>query len=658
MEHFYYKQASQYPICFLVKNINADLVKKHYLDPYGIDPDDVLLLSLYTDTSKKKTSAADQKLHIEEQIVGTLNDYKVQYVVVCDGEYFKTFAKQPKPDAMIGYVVNTSPYGNWNTVYVPNYAMVFYDPPKINAKIKNSITALIDHATSEYAEPGVDLPAKVRKLYSIPDIRNALNELSKLPAITCDIETFSLKPHTAGIGTIGFGISQDEAIAFPVDLGENPVAIRRMIKRFFDNYKGNVKYHNIAFDAMVLIFQLYMGDITDTEGLYQGSESILRDWDDTKLISYLATNSCAGNKLGLKEQSQEFAGNYAVDVIDIRSVPLDDLLTYNGIDCMATWYVFNKNYPIMVKDQQEQLYKTIFKDATVDIIQMQLTGLPVDMERVYVVEEEIKKEHVAALNLVLNNVHVKAYTDVHIDAMVVAKNNKLKKKRVSAADIVYELNLNSGPQLQELLYEHIGLPVIMHTKSKQPATGAKTLKALLDFTTDESVIELLKALMDYKAVDKVITSFIPAIKDAVLGADGWYYLIGNFNLGGTVSGRLSSSNPNLQNLPAHGRIAKLIKSCFKAPPGWLLVGIDFASLEDRISALTTKDPNKLKIYTDGFDGHSLRALSYFAEDLAPFVNKMEKFTEEGKFYKILINGIEEYYHESDLPEEAKRALKL
>ncbi len=54
---------------------------------------------------------------------------------------------------------------------------------------------------------------------------------------------------------------------------------------------------------------------------------------------------------------------------------------------------------------------------------------------------------------------------------------------------------------------------------------------------------------------------------------------------------------NLQNLPATGsKYAKLIKSCFQAPPGWLLCGIDFNSLEDRISALTTRDPQKLKVY--------------------------------------------------------------
>lgn len=71
----------------------------------------------------------------------------------------------------------------------------------------------------------------------------------------------------------------------------------------------------------------------------------------------------------------------------------------------------------------------------------------------------------------------------------------------------------------------------------------------------------------------------------------------------------------MQNIPANSTYAKLIKMCFMAAMGWLFVGADFASLEDRINALLTKDPNKLKVYTDGFDGHALRASYYFQDEL-------------------------------------------
>ena len=129
-------------------------------------------------------------------------------------------------------------------------------------------------------------------------------------------------------------------------------------------------------------------------------------------------------------------------------------------------------------------------------------------------------------------------------------------------------------------------------------------------------IKVLDALISISEVDIILNTFIKTfIERAILKDDGCYYLHGNFNLGGTVSGRLSSSKPNMQNLPSTSKYAKHIKRCFIAPPGWVMMGADFASLEDRISALTTKDPNKLKVYLDHYDGHCLRAYGYFKDEM-------------------------------------------
>jgi DNA polymerase-1 len=89
-----------------------------------------------------------------------------------------------------------------------------------------------------------------------------------------------------------------------------------------------------------------------------------------------------------------------------------------------------------------------------------------------------------------------------------------------------------------------------------------------------------------------------------------------------VSGRLSSSDPNLQNIPANSIYGKVIKEAFVGPKNWLFCGADFNSLEDYISALTTKDPNKLKVYIDGFDGHCLRAAYYF-RDQCPDIDQTD-----------------------------------
>lgn len=135
---------------------------------------------------------------------------------------------------------------------------------------------------------------------------------------------------------------------------------------------------------------------------------------------------------------------------------------------------------------------------------------------------------------------------------------------------------------------------------------------------------ILTALIGLQEVNIIINTFIKAfIKNSVQKADGVYYLHGNFNLGGTVSGRLSSNSPNLMNIPNNSVYGKLIKKCFISPPGWLFVGVDFDSLEDKISALTTRDPNKLKVYEEGYDGHCLRAYSYFGSQMPDIDNTLE-----------------------------------
>ena len=98
--------------------------------------------------------------------------------------------------------------------------------------------------------------------------------------------------------------------------------------------------------------------------------------------------------------------------------------------------------------------------------------------------------------------------------------------------------------------------------------------------------------------------------------------------------RLFLNTKNLQQLPSGSTYGKLIKKCFKAPKGWLFCGADFSSLEDYISALTTKDPNKLKVYSDGYDGHCLRAYAYFKDELP----EVRQASDTDRCFSIEIDG--------------------
>jgi len=149
--------------------------------------------------------------------------------------------------------------------------------------------------------------------------------------------------------------------------------------------------------------------------------------------------------------------------------------------------------------------------------------------------------------------------------------------------------------------------------------------------------KILKALIELNKVSKILDSFLPVFLDKTIPKADKVWLHGNFNLGGTVSGRLSSNNPNMQNLPSTGSIyAKPVKQCFSAPDDWLIVGADFSSLEDRISALTTKDTNKLKVYLEGYDGHCLRAYYYFKDQMPDIdLNSVDSINSITSKYKKL-----------------------
>ena len=689
MRYATYGDNSQFDLVVLAAAINTDEIKKAYLDPFGIDPASTIIFSLFQAPGKKKTPAGEMKEFVQTELLPELTQAAPKYIVCTDAEYFKILTKSSKAEAQLGYVVDCV-FGPWKVVYVPNYRSIFYDPPKVKAKIAQSMEALCDHALGNYADPGTDILKYEFYPRGVEEVEHVLDQLLEMGVdLASDIEAFSLKHHSAGIGSIAFAWNQHEGAAFLVDYEpiegatEAPFGrqvrnepVRALLKKFFTKLTKRLLWHNISYDVYVLIYQLWMNSLIDTEGLLEGMTHMLEPsrWEDTKLITYLATNSCAGNKLSLKDQAQEFAGNYAESEIDdITKIPADRLLRYNLIDACSTWFVYHKHWNTMVRDNQEGIYQKEFKEAILDIVQMQLTGMPLYMPQVTKVRGILEVIEKAALDTFTGSRLVADFTHALNVAWVEMKNTTLKKKRVTLADAKEVFNPNSAPQLQQFLYGDasgcLNLPILERTDSGLPATDADTLKALKSHVHDKEIEALIDALMDYKAVNKLLTSFIPAMEAAPQGPDGWWYLSGNFNLGGTVSGRLSSNNPNLQNLPANVMMAisaalleffgdalkpymvkgllslgKLIKSCFLAPPGWLFGGLDFASLEDRISALTTKDPNKLAVYLYGFDGHCLRAQSYFPENMPD----IERAPDGAKCYKALLGEREIYFHEHEI----------
>lgn len=169
-----------------------------------------------------------------------------------------------------------------------------------------------------------------------------------------------------------------------------------------------------------------------------------------------------------------------------------------------------------------------------------------------------------------------------------AERSKIEKSLLEMAG--HEVNWNSPAQIQKLLYEELKLPVIETTESGSPSTSEATLMQLRD---KHPIVELI---LKYRGVNIQISHFI----------DGWINrmwgrrLFPNFKLHGTVTGRTSCTDPNLQQVPRD----PIIRNLVGAPEGWSVVEIDYSQAELRIAAIMSGDETMKRIYQTGGDIHT------------------------------------------------------
>lgn len=558
---------------------------------------------------------ADHMLLVEshkdvEGLLKELSTINTEYLVVSDATFWKKLTKKRKTSGLLGYVLPcvVKNYEHMKVVYAP--LPLLHDQSSFEAAIQTAV----GHWKGQYKPPGSEVT--VTKLRTLPEIKQWLLANVQTP-LAADLETFSLKHWSSGIGSIAFAKSSYEAVAFLIDLSNEAATLRTWLRQWFEARNAWTLWHNATFDAYILTYQLWMKSLRDYPGLREGLKHSTRGIQCSKIVSYLALNSAQEISLKLKDLAQEFLGDWAVDdITDITKIDVEELLEYNGRDACAAFWTYEQHKPTMVADQQEEVYETLLKPAMTDIIEMQIIGIPFSMKRVKRVHRFLTAFQEKALRTVLNSSAAAATGLLLAERWAIKRNSELKKKRVTAADWKESFNVGSDKQLAVMLYEVMGLPVIETTKSGAPATDGDTLEALVNHTTDPEQIAVMKAMLDWRDAQKLLTAFFPALLSSPQAEDGWHYLCGSYNIGGTLSGRLSSSGPNMQNQPSSGaRFAKAYKYMFVAPPGWIFIGADFNALEDRIDALKTKDPNKLKVYTDGFDGHSWRACFYFADKI-------------------------------------------
>jgi len=159
-----------------------------------------------------------------------------------------------------------------------------------------------------------------------------------------------------------------------------------------------------------------------------------------------------------------------------------------------------------------------------------------------------------------------------------------------------EFNINSPKQLSEILFDTLGLK----TKGKRGATGSFSTKVeVLEELFD--VHAIIPVIMEYREMQKLLSTYIDVIPHMV-GEDG--KLHASFIQHGTTTGRFSSNNPNLQNIPIKTDLGKIIRNGFTASPGHTLIGFDYSQIELRVMALMSGDPYMVEVFKEGKDIHA------------------------------------------------------
>ena len=189
----------------------------------------------------------------------------------------------------------------------------------------------------------------------------------------------------------------------------------------------------------------------------------------------------------------------------------------------------------------------------------------------------------------------------------------------------YSFNINSTQQLSDALFKTLGLPTqgLRRTKSGHFSTAAGVLERLRG---KHPAIELI---LEYRALAKLKSTYVDALPRLVNPNTGRLHT--SYNQTGTVTGRISSSNPNLQNIPIRTDVGRQVRRAFVAAPGWQLIGADYSQVELRVMAHICGDAGLLGAFARGEDVHASTAAAILGVPLADVTSDMRRLAKAVNF---------------------------
>lgn len=417
-------------------------------------------------------------------------------------------------------------------------------------------------------------------------------KLKEADVFAFDTETTSLNYMQAKVVGVSFSVKPYEAayVPFghvyenvPMQLSKQTVldALRPLLENKTPKIIGqHIKYdcevlanegvqlNAIAFDTMLESYVL------DSQATRHDMDSLALKYCDRQTISYEEVAGKGAKQISFSEVPIEVAGNYAAEDADI------------------TMHLHQVLWGLLSKDKKlEKVFQKIEMPLIPVLTKMERQGVLIDVDL-------LAKQSVA-LQARLDELEKASY--------VIAKE---------------EFNLNSPKQLQEILYEKLKLPVLKKTPKGQASTAEPVLQELAhDYP-------LPKMILEYRSLSKLKSTYTDTLPEQC--DPNTRRIHTSYHQAVTATGRLSSSNPNLQNIPVRTEEGRRIRQAFIAPKGYQLLAADYSQIELRIMAHLSNDKGLLEAFAKGLDVHSATASEVFDTPL-------EKVTKDQRRHAKAIN---------------------
>ena len=412
---------------------------------------------------------------------------------------------------------------------------------------------------------------KYKIIKSERDFLSLLDILLEEKIFAFDTETTSLDPFDAELVGVSFSIKEHNAFYIP--LGHDADNIDFSMDLFLQNLK---KIFNMK--DLIIIGQNIKYDINV---LHKYEVEFNCKVEDTMLLSYIYNSSGKHDLDTLSEKYLNYKTTTYEDIVgsgvkqkSFAEINVKDAGNYACEDADVTLQLFNYlSKKLNTLDGQQKLYRDIENPLIKVIAQIEQNGVMID-------SKSLEKQ-----SLDLNSRIKKIEKNVY----------KLANK---------EFNIGSPKQLQEIFYEDLKLPILKKTPTGKPSTNEDVMQEL------SLSHELPKLILQYRNLMKLKNTYTDKLGEQV--NQSTQRLHTSYNQTVTITGRLSSSNPNLQNIPVKTQDGKNIRKTFITPKKYQIISADYSQIELRVMAHLSKDKNLSKSFMNNEDIHSATAKEIFA----------------------------------------------